>query len=45
MDSWDQSPSLPVPLDILLDIVVHLPLQSVLALRLVRLVSRFRVLP
>ncbi|KAH0836831.1 hypothetical protein J3R83DRAFT_8607 [Lanmaoa asiatica] len=33
MDTWDQSPSLPVPLDILLDIVVHLPLQSVLALR------------
>ncbi|KAF9224163.1 hypothetical protein BS17DRAFT_830672 [Gyrodon lividus] len=30
---WNLSPSLPVPLDILFDIVIHLPLQSVLALR------------
>ncbi|KAF8840404.1 hypothetical protein BDN67DRAFT_648658 [Paxillus ammoniavirescens] len=31
--SWNLSPSLPVPLDILFDIVIHLPLQSVLTLR------------
>ncbi|KAH7890969.1 hypothetical protein F5I97DRAFT_113044 [Phlebopus sp. FC_14] len=32
-DSWDRSPFLPLPLDILFDIVIHLPLQSVLRLR------------
>ncbi|KIJ65450.1 hypothetical protein HYDPIDRAFT_167143 [Hydnomerulius pinastri MD-312] len=32
-DSWDFSPSLPVPLDIFFDIVIYLPLQSVLTLR------------
>jgi hypothetical protein len=32
-DSWDCSPSLPIPLDILFDVVQHLPLQSILALR------------
>ncbi|KAG8221100.1 hypothetical protein J3R82DRAFT_2621 [Butyriboletus roseoflavus] len=32
-NTWEHSPPLPVPLDILLDIVAHLPLQSVLALR------------
>ncbi|KAF9233840.1 hypothetical protein BU15DRAFT_53373 [Melanogaster broomeanus] len=31
--SWDLSPSLPVPIDVLFDIVSHLPLQSVLTLR------------
>ncbi|KAG1787517.1 uncharacterized protein HD556DRAFT_952766 [Suillus plorans] len=31
--SWDHSPSLPIPLDILFDIIQHLPIQSVLALR------------
>ncbi|KAH7921201.1 hypothetical protein BV22DRAFT_1132472 [Leucogyrophana mollusca] len=33
LPSWDLSPSLPVPLDILFDIIVHLPLKSVLILR------------
>lgn len=32
-DSWDRLPSLPIPLDILFDVVQHLPLQSILALR------------
>lgn len=31
--SWDRSPSLPIPLDILFDVVQHLPLQSIMALR------------
>ncbi|KAG1738969.1 hypothetical protein EDB19DRAFT_866764 [Suillus lakei] len=31
--SWDRSPSLPIPLDILFDVVQHLPIQSILALR------------
>jgi hypothetical protein len=31
--SWNRSPPLPIPLDILLDVVQHLPIQSILALR------------
>ncbi|KAG2111101.1 hypothetical protein DEU56DRAFT_216184 [Suillus clintonianus] len=31
--SWDGSSSLPIPLDILLDVLQHLPVQSILALR------------
>ncbi|KAG2364656.1 hypothetical protein BDR07DRAFT_1354764 [Suillus spraguei] len=30
---WDRSPSLPIPLDILFDVVQYLPIQSILALR------------
>lgn len=31
--SWDHSPSLPIPLDILFDVIQHLPIQSILVLR------------
>ncbi|KAG2143778.1 uncharacterized protein EDB93DRAFT_1105114 [Suillus bovinus] len=31
--SWDRSPSLPIPLDLFFDIIQHLPIQSILALR------------
>lgn len=33
ISSWDSSPSLPIPLDIFFDVVQHLPIQSILALR------------
>jgi len=35
--SWDRSPSLPIPLDILFDVVQYLPIQSIIALRQVRI--------
>ena len=41
--SWDRSPPLPIPFDILLDVVHHLPIQAILALR--QVVYLFRDVP
>src|SRR6267154_2536945 len=42
--SWDRSPSLPIPLDILLDVVHHLPIQNIPALRQVCIYVSFCVI-